>query len=300
MKARRWGRWLAVVLGAGLGAGLLFYAYQRLIPSRFLVETRIALPATSPVLVILEVIGSSLSTGQSLRFDFIDPSNGERLGRVPAPLSLNADRLKFLGGDERQWWGAAEEVLLLDVASRKIVSSNVDLIARNPVLRSELHRLPGRQRFDVDTDGSLLVVGGDGLTYAIGSSELMAHAVDKPALRAAPSGPPELTRVVSDAYPFVRVQGPSSTAPPPSNLMFACRTVSSGPCTLRAQGDHGLAWQLGEEDLGGKSVLSLEARDADVAYAYVADDSNLAMFYGGVWLYAVQLTSGRVMWTKKL
>ena len=61
-----------------------------------------------------------------------------------------------------------------------------------------------------------------------------------------------------------------------------------------------MIWALGDAELDGKSVLAVEAIDARLAYVYVADDGALSMLLGGVWLYAVELGTGRVAWQKKL
>ncbi len=253
------------------------------------------------MLVVEEVIGSSLSTRQSLRFDFIDPTNGEQLHRTPAPFSLGSDRLAFLGGGSRQWWGKDEEVALIDVGAGEFVATSADLIGKNLGLRGELHRTNHAQRFAVDQAGSLQVQGGDGRDYAVDATTLSARPVaDAPQRPARVAYPRELRRVVSETEHFVTHQAASAAKLPAGELVRACRTTSAGPCTLRLQQDDTVVWALGDAELDGKSALAVEAEDARLAYVYVADDGALSMLLGGVWLYAVELDTGRVVWKKKL
>jgi hypothetical protein len=300
MSLRGWRRTISVVSAVGLGLAALVYGYHRLAPTRFLVEARLAVLPTRRVLIVEEVIGSSLSSRQSLRFDFIDASTGERLHRTLAPLSVGSRRLALLGGSARQWWGDGDEVILVDVAAGQIVATESDIIDQNPALRGELHRSGQRDRFTVDESGALLVKGGDGLAYAIDAS-LLARAAQNPAQRRwRVPYEPALPRAVSDSASFTARLAPLTAEPATGLLERSCRTVSQGPCTLRLQGETATIWQLGDDTLDGKSVLAIEARDARLAYVYVANDSTLARFYGGAWLYAVELATGRVAWTRKL
>ncbi len=295
-------RRLLTLTAVVLGTLLAVYAYHRLMPARFLVNARLAPSANgSRVLVVQEVIGSSLESRQSLRFDFIDPTSGARLHRTPAPFTLNSDRLRFLGGSVREWWGRDASVALIDVDSGQFVATDADIISKNPALRGELHRPNHGYTFAVDEAGSLRVEGGDGHDYAVDGTTLIASPLPSPARRLVqvPSAP-DLRRVVSESEHFTTRQAAANATLPAGELVQACRTTTDGPCTLRLQQDDTIVWALGDAELDGNSVLSLEAEDARLAYVYAANDGVFGMLLGGVFLYAVELDTGRVAWKRKL
>ena len=158
MSARSWRRRLTVfgVLAAVVVATP--YAYHRLASARYLVSARLATLPGGGVLVVEEVVGSSRRNAQSLRFDFIAASTGERLQRTIVPFSIDSEQLEFLGGSARQWWGKGDEVLLLDVATGKVVVDDRDIVAHNPGLRGELHPTSAdRYAFGVDEAGALKI-----------------------------------------------------------------------------------------------------------------------------------------------
>jgi hypothetical protein len=66
------------------------------------------------VLVVQELVGASSANGQRLRFEFLDPASGERLERTDVPISVHSKKLRFLGGDAQQWWGAGGEIVQVD------------------------------------------------------------------------------------------------------------------------------------------------------------------------------------------
>jgi hypothetical protein len=298
---RNRGKKLAIAAGVLFGLCAAYYGYLRFSPTRHIVEARLAkLTNGRSVLVVQELVGSSLRSGQSLRFDILDAQGGGRLHRLLAPLGLSAERLEFLGGKSRQWWGQDEELILLDLDAAKIVADAADVLSQNPILRGELHRTEQREYFFVDGDGALHVKGGDGQRYALDSSTLKATpvgAAPKPALRIYRER--RLPHVVSDSENFV-TRTAAATPERRGDLMLACRTVSAGPCTLRSQLDDEMLWQLGDAELDDKSVIGSETRDAQNVYVYVAWDGVLGRLFGGSWLYAVELTTGRVLWQTKL
>jgi hypothetical protein len=110
----------------------------------------------------------------------------------------------------------------------------------------------------------------------------------------------EVPRLASDSEHFTTRRRPAALSPSQGDLALACYAVEDGPCTLGSRSATEVSWQLGDAELDGKSVRAVEARNAQRAYVYLASDGVLATLTGGVWLYAVELATGRVVWKKKL
>ena len=115
-----------------------------------------------------------------------------------------------------------------------------------------------------------------------------------------PPREPEIPRLASGTDHFTTRQRPPGPNQPRGDLAFACYSMKEGPCTLGSRTATEVLWQLGDAELEGKSVRAVAARDAQRAYVYVANDGMLATLIGGVWLYAVELDTGRIAWKKKL
>ena len=247
MSSWSWRRKLGVLAILGVCGVAAVYGYQRFAPTRYLIDAKLAtLPSGRTVLVVQELIGSSNPNSQSLRFDFLDPASGERLERVSVPVSVRTKKLRFLGGDARQWWGMDGEIVQVDAEK--------------------------------------------------GTVALSLLPTDLPKVRR----DSEVPRLASDSKHFTTHQRPAAPNQPQGDLARACYSLTEGPCTLGARTATEVLWQLGDAELDGNSVLAVEARDAQRAYAYVANDGVLSMLIGGVWLYAVELDTGRVAWSKKL
>lgn len=247
MSFRTWRRRLVVAAALLLGGTALVYGYGRFASTRYLIDAKLAsLPSGRSVLVVQELIGSSNPNSQTLRFDFLDPASGEQLERTNAPVSVHGKRLRFLGGEARQWWGMDGEIVLVDAEK--------------------------------------------------GTVELALLPADLPKVRREP----EVPRLASDSRHFTTQQRAAAPHQPPGDLALACYSMTEGPCTLGSRSATEVLWQLGDAELDGKSVLAVEARDAQRAYVYVANDGFFSMLIGGVWLYAVELDTGRVAWKKKL
>jgi hypothetical protein len=247
MSLRRWRRRLVVAAALLLGATGLVYGYGRFASTRYLIDAKLAsLPSGRSILVVQELIGSSSQNSQTLRFDFLDPASGERLERTSVPLSVHGTRLRFLGGEARQWWGQDGEIVQVDAEKGTV----------------ELGLLPAD----------------------------LAKARREP----------ELPRLASGSAHFTSHQRPAAPTQPPGELALACYSMTEGPCTLGSRSATEVLWQLGDAELDGNSVLAVEARDAQRAYVYVANDGMLSMLIGGVYLYAVELDTGRIAWKKKL
>ena len=262
--------------------------YRTFMPARALLEAHLE-PGPVPLLVTEQLVGSSASTRQSLRFELLDARTGARVHRVLPSSSFSDKRSRQLGGGARQWWGYDDHVVLLDLSAGSIAADEGAILSANPALRGELHRTENAALFKVDAQGALLVQGGSGAMYAIDPTTLAATAIERL--------PKPVPRATSVSAPREIDGVPASVA---NGLVLVCRTTTAGPCGLHARKNGATSWTLGEAELQGKSVLDVAAQDGATAYVYVADDSTIGRFMGGTWIYAVTLATGAIAWKRKL